>query len=382
MATVETAPLPVEPVAAAEPVFSARDLRKHFVRDSGERVLAVDGVSLDVAPGEFVVLLGPSGCGKTTLLRCMAGLEQPESGTIEIFGETMYSRERRLNVAPERRRISMIFQSYALWPHMTAYENVAYPLQARKVPKGEVGPRVRRILDLVGIGNLEKQYPSQMSGGQQQRTALARALVANSGLVLFDEPLSNVDAKVREQLRLEMLTMQREIGFAAVYVTHDQEEAMQLADRIAVMAGGQIAQLGPPREIYELPVSRYVANFVGTTNEFVGSVTDAGEGVVVQTPLGPVVAGTWPERPQEGAEAAVIWRPERVRLSRDEPDDVNRWAGTVETAMFLGTHTEHVVRVGEQQIRAWGADAVTLEEGADVWVSVSVDRVRALPATA
>jgi iron(III) transport system ATP-binding protein len=382
MSAVQTAPAPERVDERGEaPVFSGRDLRKHFVRDSGERVLAVDGVSLDVTPGEFVVLLGPSGCGKTTLLRCMAGLETPEAGTIEIFGEQTFSRERRINVPPERRRISMIFQSYALWPHMTAFENVAYPLQAQKLKKGEIAPRVRRILELVGIGKLEGQYPSQMSGGQQQRTALARALVANSGLVLFDEPLSNVDAKVREQLRLEMLTMQREIGFAAVYVTHDQEEAMQLADRIAVMENGVVAQLGTPREIYERPVNRYVANFVGTANEWVGNVVRAGEDAVeVETPAGVVVAGTWPSAPAVGDEVAVNWRPERVRLSRSEPEDANRWRGTVEAAMFLGTHTEHVVRVGEERLRAWGAEATTCEEGEELWVSVPASRVRALPA--
>ena len=254
----------------SEPIVSVRELAKVFRREDGSHARAIDGVSLDVAPGEFVVLLGPSGCGKTTLLRSIAGLEQPDAGTIAIRGNTVFDADAGIDMPPERRRLSMIFQSYALWPHMTAFQNVAYPLQNRRLKRREIAERVGRVFELVGIPELQRSYPGQMSGGQQQRVALARALAGDADLILFDEPLSNVDAKVREQLRVELLSMQRELGFAAIYVTHDQAEAMELAHTVAVMREGQVAQSGPPQEIYLEPASRYVADFVGSSNELRG----------------------------------------------------------------------------------------------------------------
>ena len=204
----------------SEPAVRLSGLSKSFRRADGAVVRAIDDVDLDVEPGEFVVLLGPSGCGKTTLLRTIAGLETPDRGRIEISGRTHFSSERGIAEPPERRGISMIFQSYALWPHMTVFKNVAYPLQSRRrVPKHDIAGRVRRALAQVGIDELERQHPAQLSGGQQQRVALARALVSQDSLVLFDEPLSNVDAKVREQLRAELSEMQRELGFTAIFVT-------------------------------------------------------------------------------------------------------------------------------------------------------------------
>ncbi|WP_324278085.1 ABC transporter ATP-binding protein [Blastococcus brunescens] len=241
---------PDTPTASSTPVVEVSNLVKRFRRESGAVVNAIDDVSFEVAAGDFVVLLGPSGCGKTTLLRAIAGLETPDQGAIRIGGRAVFSAADRVEVPPERRDISMIFQSYALWPHMTAFKNVAYPLQSRrgrKVAKDEIARRVRQALELVGVGELETQYPGQMSGGQQQRIALARALVNNDELVLFDEPLSNVDAKVREQLRFELVSMQRKLGFSALFVTHDQTEAMELAHRIAVLDSGRIAQFGTPR---------------------------------------------------------------------------------------------------------------------------------------
>ena len=301
----------------SETIVSIRDLAKTFRREDGSRTRAIDGVSLDVQPGEFVVLLGPSGCGKTTLLRSIAGLEQPDSGAIDIRGETVFSSERRIDVPPERRRLAMIFQSYALWPHMTAFENVAYPLQNRRLKKQEIRDRVERVFELVSIPELQRQYPGQLSGGQQQRVALARALVGGGDLVLFDEPLSNVDAKVREQLRFELLSMQRELGFAAIYVTHDQTEAMELGHRVAVMREGQVAQIGPPQEIYLQPRSRYVANFVGSANELLGTVRSVtGAKTVVETDLGDL-HGVAAEEVAVGDEVAAVCRPERVQLLPD-----------------------------------------------------------------
>lgn len=369
-------------VPEPEPLVRIRDLHKRFQRGDGSVVTAIDDVSLDVLPGELIVLLGPSGCGKTTLLRTIAGLERPDAGRIEIHGSVNFSSDRGIDLPPERRQLSMIFQSYALWPHMTAFQNVAYPLESRRRPrprKNEVRERVERVLELVGIPELGGQYPNQMSGGQQQRVALARALVNGDGLVLFDEPLSNVDAKVREQLRVELVTMQRELGFCAVFVTHDQVEAMELAHRIAVMRDGHVAQLATPREVYDFPATRYVANFIGTTNELVGKVerTDP-DAVRVATPCGEVT-GVPGVPVAEGDTVATQWRPERCVLTAEEPDAANRWRARVRAGMFVGSHTEYLLQVGEHQFRTWSVDADLIETGSEVWLSVVPGQVRVLP---
>lgn len=359
-------------------VVRVERLSKQFRRAGGAIVPAVDDVSLVVRPGEFIVLLGPSGCGKTTLLRSIAGLERPDAGHVEVHDKLVFDSARGVNMPPERRRISMIFQSYALWPHMSAFDNVAYPLRSRKVRKAETASRVQHVLDLVGIGELAKQYPSQLSGGQQQRVALARAIVANDDLVLFDEPLSNVDAKVREQLRLELMSMQREIGFSALYVTHDQVEAMELATRIAVMRSGKIAQLGTPREVYECPSSRYVARFIGTANELPGRVRAAGGQYELDTALGTVHAASVADGVSDGDDAVLVFRPERCVMSVDEPTAPNRWRGTVETALFVGSHCEHIVRLGDDRFRVWQGSSELTPEGSEVWVAVEPDDVRAV----
>jgi iron(III) transport system ATP-binding protein len=376
-AAATTAPGP--PASAAPPVVSVRSLAKTFRREDGSPARAIDGVSLDVHPAEFVVLLGPSGCGKTTLLRAIAGLEEPDAGEIEIRGETVFSSVEGIDVPPERRRLAMIFQSYALWPHMTAFQNVAYPLQGRRLRKKQIAERVGAVFELVGIPELQRQYPGQMSGGQQQRVALARALVAGDDLVLFDEPLSNVDAKVREQLRFELLSMQRELGFAALYVTHDQAEAMELAHRIAVMREGAIVQVDPPRRLYAEPSTRYVASFVGTSNELEGTVTSLRNGFAeLETTIGPV-RGAAANGVGEGAQAIAICRPERLLLSPAEPDSPNRWHGEVRAAAFLGANIEHVVAVGKLTFRVWSVDTRLLEPGTEVWLAAAPDHVRVLP---
>ncbi|MFW6091001.1 MAG: ABC transporter ATP-binding protein [Actinomycetota bacterium] len=364
------------------PVVRLRDLHKRFQRGDGSVVSAIDGVSLDVHPGELIVLLGPSGCGKTTLLRSVAGLERPDAGLIEIHGTVNFSSDRGVDLPPERRKLSMIFQSYALWPHMTAFQNVAYPLEAKRKDrprKNEIKERVERVLALVGIPELGGQYPNQMSGGQQQRVALARSLVSGDGLVLFDEPLSNVDAKVREQLRIELVTMQRELGFSAIFVTHDQVEAMELAHRIAVMRHGHVAQLATPREVYDRPATRYVANFIGTTNELMGKVERAEpETVSVSTPHGKVTGV--PGAPlRDGDEVAAQWRPERCVVTIEEPDVPNRWRATVRAGMFVGSHTEYLLQAGDHQFRTWSVDPDLIEAGTEVWLSVVPQQVRVLP---
>jgi iron(III) transport system ATP-binding protein len=365
-----------------DPVVEVRDLVKRFRRADGSTVNAVDHVSFDVLPGQMVVLVGPSGCGKTTLLRSIAGLERPDSGRITIHGETYYSSERSLDVPPERRRVSMVFQNYALWPHMTAFQNVAYPLKAdkrHKIGRKEIAEKVGHILEVVGIGDLAGQHPNQMSGGQRQRVALARALVAGSDLVLFDEPLSNVDAKVRTKLRLELLSMQREIEFSAVFVTHDQIEAMELAHTIAVMGDGRVAQMGTPQEVYETPATRYVANFIGTTNEVLGTIEAVdGDRVTVNTGMGEIVGHAGADA-TVGDGVACIWRPERTVLG-GSPSGPNVWDGTVRASMFVGSHTEYAVDAGGQHFRVWHPDSVLTDEGSTQKVSVEPRHVRVLPA--
>ena len=368
-------------VTTTEPVVSVRGLAKTFTRADGTPVTAVDNVSLDLTQGEFVVLLGPSGCGKTTLLRCIAGLERPDSGSIVIKGETMFDGAEGIEIQPQGRHLSMIFQSYALWPHMTAFDNVAYPLRSRKVPKGEVDARVHETLALVGIPELVEQHPGDMSGGQQQRVALARALVAGDDLVLFDEPLSNVDAKVRDQLRFELLQMQRDIGFSAIYVTHDQIEAMELAHRIAVMNSGRVAQLGTPREIYEEPQSRYVADFIGTANELHGKLASRGDGdaAKVTTALGEIDAVAVKDV-AIGDDVIVVFRPERCTFSAESRSDVNSWKADVQASIFLGSHTEHVVRVGNDvDFLVWSADPRQFAEHQELYLNVAAADARALP---
>jgi iron(III) transport system ATP-binding protein len=362
-------------------LLRVRNLVKMFRREDNSIVPAIDHVSFDVSPGEFVVLLGPSGCGKTTLLRSVAGLEHPDSGLIELHGNPVFDSAAGINLMPEARSVGMVFQSYALWPHMSAFENVAYPLHSRHVAAKEIPERVHNALRMVGIPELASQFPSQMSGGQQQRIALARAIVANDKLVLFDEPLSNVDAKVREQLRIELLEMQSKLRFAALYVTHDQTEAMALAHRVAVIRKGKIEQIAPPRDVYERPNSRYVANFIGTTNEIEGTVEAASNDnkLVVNSDLGKLSAVSAVPDLEAGKRVALVFRPERCEVSLAEPASPNRWRAVVEAALFLGSHTEHILRVGNRTFLAWGMGSDLIERGTDVWLSVPARFVRALP---
>jgi iron(III) transport system ATP-binding protein len=374
---------PVHP-DPTRPVVRLRGLVKRFRRADGSVANAIDGVTLDVAPGEFVVLLGPSGCGKTTLLRTIAGLERADEGEIDIHGKTVFSATRDIELPPERRELSMIFQSYALWPHLTVFENVAYPLKNRRrgLSRAAIADKVQHVLDLVGVPELSGQYPGQMSGGQQQRVALARALVDGGDLVLFDEPLSNVDAKVRETLRRELLQMQRSLGFAAVYVTHDQSEAMELAHQVAVMGGGKVRQLGAPDEVYLRPTSRYVANFVGTTNEFPGTVRGIdGVRLVVDTPAGQITGVAAAEGLRAGDAVVASFRPEYCTIAAPT-GGANVWPAIVESVLFLGPSTETVVRLGGTDLRVRSVTLGRAEHvvGSDVSVGVSTERMRVLPA--
>ena len=325
---------------------------RFFRRRNGTVVRALAGISLSVAEGEIVVLLGPSGCGKTTLLRCIAGLERPDSGTIDICGSRVFDGDRRVSVPPNARNLNMMFQSYALWPHMTVAQNVAFPLRSRHVPKADIRDRVGQILELTGVSELSSQHPSQLSGGQQQRVALARALVHGDRLILFDEPLSNVDAKLREQLRFELLEMHRRLGFSAIYVTHDQQEAIELADRVVVLDTGTVAQVAPPAEVYERPANQYVANFIGTANELSGTVHSIGvDETVIETAIGVIRSGIALSGCRVGERVVVVWRPERGEIVADGPPTFNTWTGRVHASVFAGGHTKVLVDIGGNQLR-------------------------------
>src|SRR5215208_6659963 len=241
-------------------------------------VYAVNHVSLTIREGQFATLLGPSGCGKTTTLNCIAGLEQPDGGRIAAGNAVLTDVERRVILPPERRNLGMVFQSYALWPHMTVYDNLAFGLKLKKVPGGEVRKRIDEVLGLVGLAGLQQRYPFQLSGGQQQRVALARAVVAQPRVLLLDEPLSNLDAKVREQARFWLRDFQKRLGITAVYVTHDQAEALAISDMVAVMSAGELLQYAPPQEIYERPASQFVAEFIGQTSFLRAQVVSASDG--------------------------------------------------------------------------------------------------------
>ena len=334
---------------------------------------AVDGVSFEVEPGEFLSLLGPSGCGKTTTLRCIAGFERPDGGSIYFGDEPLTDIANGVFVPPNKRGFGMVFQSYAVWPHMTVLENVGYPLKVKGgMAASELRDRVAAALKLVGLGGLEARYPTQLSGGQQQRVALARALVMEPRVLLFDEPLSNLDAKLRERMRFELIELQKKIGIPAVYVTHDQAEAMVLSRRILVMEGGQIAQMGSPREVYERPVTRFVADFVGLTNFVPATVTQsAGSGAwAVDCALGSLT-GTCDRERTPGEAVMLTIRPERVQLSRDAGDGVNVFAAELHSAYFVGPYTEFFLNVGGVSLRAQRSLPFDAKPGQRVYAHVA-----------
>ncbi len=285
-------------------------------RRFGQQSVVTD-VSLDIAKGEFLVILGPSGCGKTTTLRMIAGLEVPDAGTIQIGGAVVSDASRKHFVRPEHRGVGMVFQSYAVWPHMTVFDNVAYPLRVRRWKKQKLRARVAEVLELVGLGNEGARPATALSGGQMQRVALARALVFDPALLLFDEPLSNLDLKLRERLRVELKELQRRSGITSVYVTHDQTEAVELGDRVVVMQSGRVVQAGPPAELYQEPRTRFVAEFIGSANICGGTVVALeGNGAArVCTAHGASVAGSMDGSIAVGDAVDIVVHPEDCRLT-------------------------------------------------------------------
>ena len=353
-------------------VIRVTGLAKRF-RSAGGEVRALNGVDIEVARGQMLVLLGPSGCGKTTLLRCIGGLETPNEGRIHLGDRLVTAPAERINLPPEHRNLGMMFQSYGLWPHMTVFQNVAYPLKnKRDIAKAEIEQRVDAMLLTMGVGALGDRYPGQLSGGQQQRVALARALVATPTALLFDEPLSNVDAQVRKRLREEIRQMKDERGFAGVYVTHDQEEAMALADVLAVMQDGEVRQIGRPWEIYRKPKTLYVAHFIGEANTLAARVTSVqGRLVVAETKIGPMAVDCPDQAPPVGAQGHVVMRPEDVVVSAQTGQtQPNCYAATVRSAMLLGPNVELRLAVGETQLRAWTSSVAPDQYPAGCKVSV------------
>jgi iron(III) transport system ATP-binding protein len=351
-------------------VLTVEGLFTEYPNERGEIVRAAQDVSFTVAEGQLFTLLGPSGCGKKTTLRSIAGLERPRAGEISVNDRVVYSSTRGVFVAPNRRGFGMVFQSYAIWPHMTVFENAAFPLQVRgagadassgrierrtRLSRKEIRVRVMRVLDAVQLGELADREATKLSGGQQQRLALARALVMEPALLLLDEPLSNLDAKLREKMRFELKRLQRELKITTVYVTHDQSEALALSRQIAVMNEGRILQIGSPRDIYERPASQFVADFVGNTNFIDGVVravkssnvsgpAETGHYVCVSTEIGDLVVQTDQDlRPDE--RVAISVRPEDVELTEIRPAGDNVWEGRVDQKVFLGEAVDFQVKV-------------------------------------
>lgn len=364
--------------------LQVRNLYKRFDTDQGE-VRAVEDVTFDVESGAFFTLLGPSGCGKSTTLRCIAGLERPDSGDITLEDAVLVSNQGAWT-PPHKRPMGMVFQSYAIWPHMNVFDNVAFPLKQgpQKFSGAEVRDRVMRSLALVHLDGLEKRPAPQLSGGQQQRLALARALVNEPKALLLDEPLSNLDAKLREEMRNELKLLTSSLGITTLFVTHDQLEALTLSDQVAVMDSGRLVQYGPPREIYEEPRNRFAAEFIGSANFFEGTVTDAVEtgGVTgVETAHG-VLRCTTAEALPKGARVAVAVRPENVTLHVGEPpsgDDINVLSGAVRSVVYLGSTLDCQVDVDGAPVKADVHPGEPVSEGDTVSLSFKVSASRVVP---
>jgi iron(III) transport system ATP-binding protein len=348
-------------------------------------LVALDGVDLDVFDGEFLTILGPSGCGKTTLLRVFAGFENPDTGDVVLGGATI------TDVPPNERPLAMVFQNYALFPHLNVADNVGYGLKVAGVGKEERAERVDVALTIMDLSGLGERLPNQLSGGQQQRVALARSIVIQPQVLLFDEPLSNLDARLRDQMRSELRRLQRQLGITSVYVTHDQNEAMAMSDRIVVMNHGRIEQIGSPREIYEEPVSLFVANFVGQANVLEAAVESASDGSATAIVLGGRTTAKISGDLNGSSKAAMVVRPESIELSPQEASSstAGRNAlstrGTIRTAEYLGSSIHYTVELDDGTIilvtehRGTAAASLPFQEGEPVEVWIPSTGARLVP---
>src|SRR6201988_639047 len=362
-------------------MLSVKSLFTEYATDQGAVVKAAQDVTFEVPEGKLFTLLGPAGCGKTTTLRSIAGLARARAGEITVGGVTVFSSEKNIFVAPNKRNFGMVFQSYAIWPHMNVFQNVAFPLDVRKLPKKEIRERVTRVLAAVQLGHLVDREATKLSGGQQQRLALARALVMEPQLLLLDEPLSNLDAKLRDAMRTELKRLQREFNLTTVYVTHDQTEALSLSHEIAVMNEGRVVQVGTPREIYEQPRNQFVADFVGTTNFIGGTVTALGDGrCVVSSAVGELKAHA-SEGVSKNATVIVSVRPEDVELSEQPPtaaDGDNVCNGTVDAKGFLGDYLDFHVKVGDAVLLARAHPSLRTPPGDPIYLRMKADKCVAI----
>jgi len=360
-------------------MICAKGLHKTYFTEGGA-VQAVRGVDMEVAESEIFTLLGPSGCGKTTVLRCIAGLEHPDDGEITVGGRVVFANGGRIMIPAYTRGVGMVFQSYAIWPHMTVFQNIALPLEDGnfKVPKSEVRQRVRRVLDLVQLEGFEDRPAPLLSGGQQQRVALARALVYEPNVLLLDEPLSNLDAKLRAGMRLEIRELVKRLKITTIFVTHDQDEALALSDRIAVMHQGKIIQLGSPREIYTTPISDVVASFVGESN-LLSATVEAGISEdnyrVVSSPIGSLACPV-PQHIAGGSTVTLMFRPDDLVMRQDlSGSGRNVFLGTVKRVVFLGNRLTCEIQVGSSVILGQFSPSLELREGDQISMEIPSSQI-------
>jgi ABC-type Fe3+/spermidine/putrescine transport system ATPase subunit len=367
-------------------------LRLHELRKTFDGVAAVDGISLEIGEGEFFTFLGSSGCGKTTTLRMIGGLEKPDGGSIDLGEQCLASPAHKVFVKPEKRGMGMVFQSYALWPHMTVSENVSYPLKLRGIKGRAAETKVAELLELVGLAGLEERPAPSLSGGQQQRVALARALALSPRVLLLDEPLSNLDAQLREEMRRELKSLQRRIGVTVVFVTHDQVEALSLSDRIAIMKAGRLEQVGKPEEVYYHPATPFGRDFLGKTFLLPGKITDVSDQAVRVEVSGAVAARlTLPPSsvvpafdglPVAGQAAVVAIRPEKIAVSHAARDGGGNFVeGTLQASQFLGDRYEYTVTLGTETRVIVSPEAPHVKLGGKVCLELKPEGMTVWPAT-
>ena len=366
----------------SENAIELRDVVKKFVTPEGTELAAVDHVSMQIRQGEFFSMLGSSGCGKTTSLRMIAGFEWPTEGEVYIGGKPMG------HMPPYQRHVNTVFQSYALFQHLSVFQNVAFGLEMEGVAKDEIAKRVGRSLEMVRLTGMDRRHPKQLSGGQQQRVALARALVKTPEVLLLDEPLGALDLKLRKEMQLELKALQQELGITFIYVTHDQEEALTMSDRIAVMSHGKVLQMGPAVEIYERPTSRFVADFIGESNFLEGTVksTQGNQAVVSISAWKEELAGVMTAPVSVGDDVAVSIRPEKIQLTDTKQPDANCLEGVVTTSTYIGSDTHVYLDVRGQRLKVWEQNRMSTldpsayyQNGEKVWITLLAENTLVLP---